>query len=61
MSKHIKFAKINSAIKRFENNVNRINSIIDKRSKSGKYNENDDSSYRHFSGTTDDGSRCWSY
>jgi len=59
VSNRIKVEKIGKAMGRFEKTVEYINRKIDERSRNGKYNEND--ADRHFSGTTNDGSRCWSY
>ena len=59
MSNRISVAKIGKAMARFEQSVKYVNRKIDERSRSGKSNEND--ADRHFSGTTNDGSRCWTY
>jgi len=61
MSNRIGVAKIGKAMSHFEKSVKYINRKIDERSQNGKYNEEDDAAYRHYSGRTDDGSRCWSF
>jgi hypothetical protein len=59
MSNRISVAKIGKSMSHFEKSIKYINRKIDERSQNGKFNEND--ADRHYSGTSDDGSRCWSY
>lgn len=61
MSRAIKFEKIGKAITRFEKSIKYINQKIDERSQAGRINEDSDSAYNHYTGTSDNGGRCWSY
>ena len=61
MANRISVAKIGKAMARFEKTVEYINQKVDGRSRNGKQSEENDVAIRHYSGTADDGSRCWSF
>ena len=61
MSNRIKVQKISNAISRFEKSVEYINRKIDERSQNGRTNEDDYKVSNHFSGTDDNGNRCWTF
>ena len=60
MSNHMKVAKVTKAMVSFEKTINFINDKIDRRTQSGKINEDDSNVDNHLN-VNSDGSRCWSF